>query len=132
MTSPRTSRPLPPAKLTWLSNRAECTPSIEIHESPDGWLQAPGCYPRLVIRVYSTVYSRVQIDLQCAEPAEATIAGSAHRFSTPASIQKPERSTPLPGSFLLTPCSPPFDAPASVCAWCLANGTSSTSRRTAA
>jgi hypothetical protein len=76
MTSTTDSHPLSQANLIWLSNKPEITPSIEMHQSPDGWLQAPGSYPRLVIRIYSAVYSRVPIDLKCAQPAEAKIASS--------------------------------------------------------
>jgi hypothetical protein len=76
MTSPTDSQPLSRANLIWLSNKPEIAPFIEMHQSPDGWLQAPGSYPRLVIRIYSAIYSRVPIDLKCAQPAEAKIASS--------------------------------------------------------
>jgi hypothetical protein len=100
MTSPTDSQPLSPANLIWLSDKPEITPSIEMHQSPDGWLQAPGSYPRLVIRIYSAVYSRVPIDLKCAQPAEAKIASSRATLCHPGIDPKTGTLDPAARQFL--------------------------------
>jgi hypothetical protein len=100
MTSPKTSQPLSHAKLTWLTNEPECMPSVAMHESPEGWLRAAGSYPRLVIRVYSAVYSRVLIDLQCREPAEAKIASSSASLCHPGIDPETRTLSPAARQFL--------------------------------